>query len=273
MSKHSTALTRSTRNRSRRLDRLNRSVDIVLQAMRDGATLQLQFHQTGSKWRMSNGHYVTTKLPVIVIDKRVAGVGDTLFADGLSQTWRFVEALKTGNQQGGHVNDNQADIAAHRATQRRSNNSATAATPDPFAPENLRLSQSFNEMVGVKKILTTVPVRKPGAQDFVRVRPGPEYRENFPIIDLKDDREEFVVTAALVPELLTELVNKTLYLAINKQGTVFFWPVRLPTPDGKDLDWWRSGREAADRATRTWVRVQGEHEPGRVRNFRSGCHV
>ncbi len=33
-------------------------------------------------------------------------------------------------------------------------NSETAAAPDPFAPENLRLSQSFNEMVGVKKILT-----------------------------------------------------------------------------------------------------------------------
>jgi hypothetical protein len=89
---------------------------------------------------------------------------------------------------------------------------------DPFAPENLRLSQSFNEMVAVKKILTTVPVRKPGQQDFVRVRAGPEFRENFPIIDLKDDREEFIVTTALVPELITELVHKTLFLAINKQA-------------------------------------------------------
>ena len=94
MSKHSTALTRSTRNRSRRLDRLNRSVDIVLQAMRDGATLQLQFHQTGSKWRTSNGHYVSNEVAkIIIIDKRVAGVGDTLFAGGLSQTWRYVEGI------------------------------------------------------------------------------------------------------------------------------------------------------------------------------------
>ena len=150
-------------------------------------------------------------------------------------------------------------------------NSATAAMPDPFAPENLRLSQSFNEMVGVKKILTTVPVRKPGAQDFVRVRLGPEYRENFPIIDLKDDREEFVVTAALVPELLSEIINKTLYLSINKQGTVFFWPVRLPMPDGKDIDWWRSGRDAADRATRTWVRVRANMNLGAYDIFEAGA--
>ena len=143
----------------------------------------------------------------------------------------------------------------------------TTSAPDPFSPENLRLSQSFNEIVGVKKILTTVPVRKPSQQDFIRVRPGPEYRENFPIIDLRDDREEFVVTAALVPELLTEVVNKTLFLAINKQGTVFFWPVRLPTPDGKDLDWWKSARDAADRATRTWVRVKPNMKSWRVRTI------
>ena len=80
--------------------------------------------------------------------------------------------------------------------------------------------------------------------------PAPSTRENFPIIELKDEREEYVVTAPLVPNLLGEIVNKTLFLAINKQGTVFFWPVRLPAPDGKDLDWWRSGREAADERRR-----------------------
>jgi hypothetical protein len=137
-----------------------------------------------------------------------------------------------------------------------------AAVPDPFAPENLRLSQSFTESVGVRKVLTCVPVRKPGTQDFVRVRPEPEYRENFPIVELKDDREEYIVTARLVPELIGEVVSKTLFTTINKQGTVFFWPVRLPGPDGKDLDWWRSGREAAERATRTWVRVKANMNLG-----------
>jgi hypothetical protein len=35
----------------------------------------------------------------------------------------------------------------------------------------LRLDQSYADTVGVKKLLTTVPVRKPGRQDFVRVIP------------------------------------------------------------------------------------------------------
>ena len=48
-----------------------------------------------------------------------------------------------------------------------------------------------------------------------------------------------------------EFVTKTLFLAINRQGTVFFWPVRLPSPDGKDIEWWRSAREAAEMAMHT----------------------
>ncbi len=43
---------------------------------------------------MSNGRYVNAAVARIVIaDKHVVGVGDTLFEDGPSQTWRFVERL------------------------------------------------------------------------------------------------------------------------------------------------------------------------------------
>ena len=140
---------------------------------------------------------------------------------------------------------------------------------DPFDPANLRLSQSFTETVAVKKLLTTVPVRKPSPQDFVRVHPGPEYRDNFPIIELKDEREEYIVTASLVPELTGEFVTKTLFLATNRQGTQFFWPVRLPSPDGKDLDWWRSGREAAELAMQGWVRVKANMNLGAYDIFKA----
>ena len=126
----------------------------------------------------------------------------------------------------------------------------------------MRLDQSFTETACVKKLLTTVPVRKPSAQDFVRVHPAPEFRDNFPIIEIKDEREEYIVTASLVPELAGEFVTKTLFLAINRQGTPFFWPVRLPAPDGRDLDWWRSSREAAELAMKSWVRVRANMNLG-----------
>jgi hypothetical protein len=109
---------------------------------------------------------------------------------------------------------------------------ATSSAPDPFDLSNLRLSQSFTDTAGVKKLLTTVPVRKPNPQDWVRVHPDPQMRDNFPLIELKDEREEYVVAGALVSELVGEFVSKTLYTTVNRQGVVSLWPVRLPDPDG-----------------------------------------
>jgi hypothetical protein len=142
------------------------------------------------------------------------------------------------------------------------NTQQQAPALDPFDPNNLRLSQSFVETAGVKKLLTTIPVRKSGAQDFVRVHPDPSYRENFPIIELKDEKEEYIVIANLVPELNGEFVTKTLFTTINRLGTLTFWPVRLPSPDGKTLDWWRTGRDAAELAMKSWIRVRANMNLG-----------
>jgi hypothetical protein len=139
---------------------------------------------------------------------------------------------------------------------------APSSAPDPFDLGNLRLSQSFTETAGVKKLLTTVPVRKPNPQDWVRVHPGSEYRENFPLIELKDEREEYVVAATLVPELVGEFVSKTLYTTVNRQGVVSLWPVRLPDPDGREMEWHRSAREAAELAMNRWVRCKANRSLG-----------
>jgi hypothetical protein len=133
---------------------------------------------------------------------------------------------------------------------------AAAAAADPFDLAKLRLPQNFNETVGVKKLLRTVPVRKPNKQDFVRVHRDPAFRENFPMIELKEDRELYLVGESnLAVELATEVVNMTLFTAINRQNVVFLWPVRLPGPDGKEMEWHRSAREAASEAMETWLRV------------------
>ena len=121
---------------------------------------------------------------------------------------------------------------------------APEAMPDPFDLQSLALSQDFTETAGVKKLLRTIPVRKPNPQDFVRVHPDPEYRGNFWAVDLKDDRETFLVRPEIAPELAGELVTRTIYTAINRQGVLFLWPVPVATADGKQLEWWRSMREA-----------------------------
>jgi len=136
------------------------------------------------------------------------------------------------------------------------------AAPDPFDLAGLRLNPSFIETAGVKKLITTVPVKKPSPQDFVRVHPAPEYRENFAMIDLKDDREEFLVHPSILPELTSEVVYKTVFTAVNRQGVVFLWPIRLPAPDDRKNEWSRSAREAAELAMTRWVRMRANMSLG-----------
>src|SRR6266436_5096147 len=94
--------------------------------------------------------------------------------------------------------------------------------PDPFGNlAALRLGQSFADTVGVKKLLTTVPVRKPGRQDFTRVHPDPAYRHTpAAIIELKEDRETYLVHPAIAQQLPGEFSVVALYTAINRQGVI-----------------------------------------------------
>jgi hypothetical protein len=138
-----------------------------------------------------------------------------------------------------------------------------ASPPDPFDLANLRLAQNYNETAGVKKLLRTVPVRKPSRQEFVRVNPDPAFRDNFAMIELKEDREEYLVAGrGLIAEFAAEIVNKTLFTTINRQGVVFLWPVRLPDADGKQMEWHRSARDAAEEATKHWMRVSANTSLG-----------
>jgi hypothetical protein len=121
--------------------------------------------------------------------------------------------------------------------------------------EQLRLSQDFSAMVGVRKALVTVPVRKPDKQCFVRVHPDAEFRLATAMLNLKEEREIYLVDRSLWSELPGEITPTVFYTTITRQGVVFLWPVRLPGDDGRIDEWNRSATEAAQMATTKWVRV------------------
>jgi hypothetical protein len=141
---------------------------------------------------------------------------------------------------------------------------------DPFDLASLRLSQDFEDTVGVKKLLRTIPTRKPNTQDFVRTHPSEDYRLLARCVDLKDDRELFLVRPEVAHELVGETVVKTLFTAINRQGVLFVWPVSVPALDAKQLEWWRSMREAAEFAMHSWVRVKANMDLGAYEIFEAG---
>jgi len=62
------------------------------------------------------------------------------------------------------------------------------ANLNPFDPSRLRLSQDFVGAAGVKKILTTVPVRKPSKEWFIRTHCDSAYHINSCVIGMQSRR-------------------------------------------------------------------------------------
>jgi len=124
-----------------------------------------------------------------------------------------------------------------------------------FDLTRLRLSQNFESIIGVKKALLTVPVRKPNRQEFVRVHPDESMHFPTAVLEVKEDREIYLVDKPLWSELPGEIIPVVLFTAINRQGVVFLWLARLPKSDGRHEEWSRSALEAAQMAKSNWVRV------------------
>lgn len=148
-----------------------------------------------------------------------------------------------------------------------------AVEHDPFDLNYLRLDQSFIEGGGVEKLLTTVPVRKPNPQDFVRVHPDSKYRLALAVIELRDDREIYLLPPLIAQQLPGEFSMATLYTTINRQGVVHLWPVKLPGSDGKIIEWHRSAAEAAEKAMKRWVRVKANMSLGAYELFEASATI
>ena len=102
-------------------------------------------------------------------------------------------------------------------------NDGDEGAPNPFNPKRLRLSQRFTQGTDVKRALITVPVRKPSAQDFFRVHPDEEWRLDTALIEIKADREVYLVDPEIWPLFPNECKPRTLYTTIDIFAFLSAW--------------------------------------------------
>ena len=89
------------------------------------------------------------------------------------------------------------------------------------------------------------------------------------ILELKEDRETYLVDRNLWGELPGELIPKVLFTVINRQGVLTLWPIRLPGEDGRHDEWNRSALEAAEMAQKEWIRVAANMSLGAYEVYRA----
>lgn len=136
--------------------------------------------------------------------------------------------------------------------------------PDPFDPATLRVSANYADGLGVKRILTTVPVRKPNRTEWFRVRPGESWRIETTIFETEGaDRAVYLVTPALRDDFGSSIAIVTLLLCVNRAGDPFLWRIKLPNADGRMNPWSESALRAAAVAEQRWCRLDSNMGAGR----------
>jgi len=119
----------------------------------------------------------------------------------------------------------------------------------------LRLSANYGATLGVKKLLTTVPVGKPKKPQFFRTHAAEDMTFPAMILELKESRESYVVMPD-VAQPISELVRPvTLHAAIDRQNNVFLIPVPLPDESGTRNPWHESLAQAVGLAKVKWLRI------------------
>lgn len=132
---------------------------------------------------------------------------------------------------------------------------------------DLRRSQDFDDLIGVKKLILTVPISKPRSQHFIRVHPSEEWRTAASLLEDIDARELYYVSPKILSAITEELSPRMLFTTINRQGDVSLWPVKIDKDQGKPNRWNQSALAVAKEAMRSWVRVKSNQSLGAYEAF------
>ena len=104
---------------------------------------------------------------------------------------------------------------------------------NPFDPQRLRISGVSSEGPTARKILTSVQVRKPTGQEWLRVHADPQMRLDTLLLEMRDKQQTYLVAPDIAPGIPSEVAAKTLYSTITQLGAVLLWLVLLPDEHGR----------------------------------------
>jgi hypothetical protein len=130
-----------------------------------------------------------------------------------------------------------------------------------FDFDTLRLPPTFEQGITAKKLVTTIPVRKPkSGLEFFRIRPEEDWTFLSYFLDLKEGEEEkYMVITKLLEEVSStgKLKPVKIFTGMTFTGQVFFLSdIPLPDSNGKDNEYNRSRRLAYHHATTKWIKIQ-----------------
>ena len=142
------------------------------------------------------------------------------------------------------------------------NTSPKAVTSSVLDLQALRLPANYGATLGVKKLLTNVPVRKPRKPQFFRTHPSADMAFGGMLLQQKEKDESYLVMPDVAHQI-SELVQAVdLFAAIDRQNNVFLIPVPRPGESGARNPWHESLFQAVELAKENWIRINANMQMG-----------
>ena len=129
--------------------------------------------------------------------------------------------------------------------------------------KSVRLPTNYGATLGVKKLLTTIPVGKPKKPQFFRTHQSEDMVFPTMILENKEAQETYIVYPE-VAQVISELVRPViLHAAIDRQNNVSLIPVPLPGDSGTRHPTHESLAQAVEHAKLKWIRINfNKHNSG-----------
>ena len=136
--------------------------------------------------------------------------------------------------------------------------------PNPFDPASLHLGSDYGKDLGVRKVITTIPCRKPNKSEFFQVRPGANWRLQTAVLEVENgvERQTYLVAKQLWSSLDSEISPALVLTCVNRFGDLFLWRIKLPGPDGRTNTWTQSALDISQHAERGWCRLVSDTKNG-----------
>ena len=135
----------------------------------------------------------------------------------------------------------------------------------PSDVESLRVPNALNAPeLRTEKLITNIPVGKPGKQTFFRTPHDVDLFFDLCILeDHHDGKRAYAVAQAVAVELRAEVVVKRVMPYCTGDYDIGLLALTLETVDGRSNDWNRSLWHAAEKARTQWLRLQSNMREGR----------
>lgn len=128
--------------------------------------------------------------------------------------------------------------------------------------EKLRLPSNYGNQAGTKKILTTVPIGKPGKDKFFRTHPDDNQTMEALVYEEKEQGETYIINPQIAP-LLGSLVRRVrLYIVVDRANNPSLIPVPLVGEDGVRNRWHESLEKAVLHGQKSWIRIMANKATG-----------